>query len=70
MTEGHTDNSIHKLDAGVENLHAAWIPDEAKSTWYTVIHEIIPTNERLHTIRLVVSTATATSRNKIDSCNV
>ena len=26
------------------NLHTAWITDEMKSVWFTVIHDIIPTN--------------------------
>jgi hypothetical protein len=34
------------------NLHSAWIPDPFKSAWYVAMHEIIPTNERLATIRL------------------
>jgi hypothetical protein len=28
------------------------VPEEAKSTWYIVIHDTAPTNERLHKIRL------------------
>jgi hypothetical protein len=34
------------------NLHIVWISEHIKSTWYLVIHEIIPTNERLYAIRL------------------
>ena len=33
-------------------LHTAWIPECLKSLWYTVIHDIVPTNERLAAIRL------------------
>jgi hypothetical protein len=38
-----------------KNLHSAWVSEQSKSTWYTVIHYIIPNNERLYTIRLVES---------------
>jgi hypothetical protein len=38
-----------------KNLHSSWVSEQAKSTWYSVIHEIIPTNEHLYTIRLVES---------------
>jgi len=34
------------------NLHTAWIIDEMKSVWFTVIHDILQTNERLVKIRL------------------
>ena len=34
-----------------KNLHTAWVPEETKSNGY-VVHDIIPTNERLHAIRL------------------
>jgi hypothetical protein len=37
------------------NLHATWSSDVIKATWYTVIHDILPTNERLHTIRLILT---------------
>ena len=33
-------------------LHTAWIPERLKSLWYTVIHDIVPTNERLAAIHL------------------
>jgi hypothetical protein len=33
------------------NLHKACVSETLKSTWYAVIHEIVPTNERLATIR-------------------
>ena len=33
------------------NLHKTWSSDKTKSTWYAVIHEIVPTNESLAGIR-------------------
>ena len=30
----------------------AWIPDALRSTWYMVLHDILPTNERLNRIAL------------------
>jgi hypothetical protein len=38
-----------------KKLHSAWVSEQAKSTWYTMIHELIPTNERLYELRLVDS---------------
>jgi hypothetical protein len=37
------------------NLHACWSTEAVKSNWYLVIQDIMPTNERLHKIRLVDS---------------
>jgi hypothetical protein len=37
------------------NLHASWIPDIVRSLWYMAIHDILPTNERLHRIALANS---------------
>jgi hypothetical protein len=34
------------------NLHATWAADAIKVNWFKVIHDILPTNERLYTIRL------------------
>jgi hypothetical protein len=34
------------------NLHATWAADAIKANRFRVIHDILPTNERLHTIRL------------------
>jgi hypothetical protein len=34
------------------NLRAAWLPSEIRSEWYAVIHELLPTNDRLHRIAL------------------
>jgi hypothetical protein len=36
-----------------QNLHDSWVSEEIKSAWYTVMHEIIPTNESLAAIHLV-----------------
>ena len=33
-------------------LHTAWISERLKSLWYTVIRDIVPTNERLAAIHL------------------
>jgi acetone carboxylase gamma subunit len=35
-----------------KNLNAAWIPNKIKTTWYQVIHDIEPTNDRLYKIKL------------------
>jgi alkylhydroperoxidase family enzyme len=43
------------------NLHTAWITDTLKSTWYNIIHDLIPTKERLAAIRLAAS-------NQCDRC--
>ena len=48
------------------NLHKAWITDQLKSTWYKVIHEIVPTNDRLAAIRLA-DTDLCTDCGKTDS---
>jgi hypothetical protein len=34
------------------NLHTAWISDNQRSTWYMVIHDFVPTNDRLAAIKL------------------
>jgi hypothetical protein len=36
-------------------LHAASVSEEARTTWYFVIHDIVPPNECLHKIRLADS---------------
>jgi hypothetical protein len=33
-------------------LHMAWLSERLKSLWYTIIHEIVPTKERLEAIHL------------------
>jgi hypothetical protein len=33
-------------------LHTAWVSEHIKSLWYTVIHDLIPTNEHLAAIHL------------------
>jgi hypothetical protein len=35
-----------------QNLHNAWIREQLKSAWFTVIHEIIPKNERMAAVQL------------------
>ena len=40
---------------GWKHLHTAWISEEIASVWYIVVHDIKPTNESLHSIRLVES---------------
>jgi hypothetical protein len=35
-----------------ENLHDVWRPVKVQSTWFQVIHDLIPTNARLARIRL------------------
>jgi hypothetical protein len=37
------------------NLLATWAADAIKAKWFRVIHDILPTNERLNTIRLTDS---------------
>jgi predicted RNA-binding Zn-ribbon protein involved in translation (DUF1610 family) len=37
------------------NLHGTWEADSFKANRYKVIHDILPTNERLHAIRLTVT---------------
>ena len=34
------------------SLHTAWVSDRIKSLWYTVFHELLPTNERLTALHL------------------
>ena len=58
------------------NIHEAPIPETAKVTWFKVIHDIIPTRARLHTIRLSPTdkcehcTQTDTLRHRITECGV
>jgi len=37
------------------NRHATWAADSIKVNWFKVIHDILPTNERLHAIWLAGS---------------
>ena len=37
------------------NLHLMPVTEEAKSTWYMVIHDLVSINLRLHTVRLTES---------------
>jgi hypothetical protein len=41
------------------NLHAAMVPDMVKSAWYALIHDIVPTNNRLAAIRLTATSSCA-----------
>jgi hypothetical protein len=36
----------------MRNLHMAWITDVLRSEWYVVIHDLLPTNDRLYRISL------------------
>jgi hypothetical protein len=38
-----------------KKLHSTPVTEETKSTWYIVIRELVPTNVRLHSIRLTES---------------
>jgi hypothetical protein len=42
------------------NLHTTWASDNIKVMWFLVIHDLLPTNERLHRINL-----TETSKCKV-----
>jgi len=35
------------------NLRVSWVSEDRQSTWYSVIHDIVPTNERLFAMHLV-----------------
>jgi len=41
-----------KWTAVWRNLHETPVPDTSRAAWFRVIHDIIPTNVRLHTIRM------------------
>ena len=50
---------VTQIQTGIEwgkvwnNLHSIPASEGAGSAWYTVIHDLLPTNTRLHRIRLV-----------------
>jgi hypothetical protein len=50
------------------NLHETWAADSIKANWYKVIHDILPTNERLHAIRLTGTLCAPIVGSKIQSC--
>jgi len=56
------------------NVHTTGFSDHIKSAWYTAVHEIIPTNERLAAIHLTTTTscvrcgATDTLLHRLISC--
>ena len=52
ITQRHPDTNWKQV---WKNLHTAWVTEETTSVWYTVVHDIVPTNERLYAIRLVES---------------
>ena len=35
-----------------KNIHMPFLPHKVRAAWFTMVHDIIPTNERLHTINL------------------
>jgi hypothetical protein len=41
-------------------LRATWAADAIRAKWFRMIHDILPTNERLHTIRLTDSVVCST----------
>jgi hypothetical protein len=57
-----------------KNLHMVGLPDPVTSKWYTAIHDIVHTNERLATIHLTPTTdcqlwgTTDTLLHKITAC--
>ena len=44
-----------------QNLHESRAPEEVRSAWYAVIHDILPTRERLAAINLRPTQPTADS---------
>jgi hypothetical protein len=58
-----------------KNFHTAWVTEDTKSIWYTVICEIVSTNESLYNIKLVESDfcrhcdKTETLRHRLTACN-
>ena len=52
ITQLHSDTQWMQV---WKKLHTAWVSEEIAPMWYIVVHDIVPTNERLHTIRLVES---------------
>ena len=57
-----------------KNVNTTVLSDHIKSAWYTAVHEIIPTNERLTAIHLTTTTscvrcgATDTLLHRLISC--
>jgi hypothetical protein len=52
ITQRHPDTNWKQV---WNNLHTAWVAEETTSVWYTVLHDLVPSNERLYAIRLVES---------------
>jgi len=38
-----------------KNLHETAVPESSRAAWYRVIHDIIPTNDRLHRMGLALT---------------
>jgi hypothetical protein len=51
------------------NLHASAVPEVIKSTWYTALHDLIPTNDRLAAIILTETPACASCGHSTP-CNI
>ena len=58
---GHPDLHVQKLWPNIDwvrkwkNLKEPPVPENMRCTWYRVIHDLIPTNARLHLINMVPS---------------
>jgi hypothetical protein len=52
-----TRNSMVVWSRVWKNLHMAWVPDTVKTMWFLLIHDILPTNERLSNIKLAATAA-------------
>jgi len=59
QAQGHAHYSAPRGDRLGEGMDepGTWASDAMKANWYTVIHDFIPTNERLHTSRLSLPSA-------------
>ena len=47
-----------------KNLHTAWVSEETTPMWYIVILDTVPTDERLHAVRLVEQAAADSVRSE------
>jgi hypothetical protein len=56
------------------NISNAWLEERVKSNWYIMVHDLLPTNERLYKIRLTTTEAcklcgrTYTLKHRITEC--
>ena len=55
VTCGSRNSNRQRIGRGCGKTYTTWSSEVAKPEWYTVIHDILPTNERLHRIQLVYS---------------